>query len=531
MSQVESAVHEEPAVGEAQTVSATGSHWLWPGILTVVAVVAILGLFLETGVSMVSIWWRSDTFAHGFVIVPISAYLIWADRRYLAGLKPCPSYPGLLLLFGLGFTWFLAKLVDVQVVQQYSMVAMIPVTVLTLLGWQVTRAMLFPLAFLLFAVPVGEALIYPMMELTAKFTIIALKLTGLPVYAEGTFITIPSGRWSVVEGCSGIRYLIASVTLGCLYAYVMYRSLWRRLVFVALSILVPIIGNWLRAFMIVMIGHLSDMRLAVGVDHILYGWVFFGLIIGLLFFVGAFWREDTDRSPAAVTPEGAVQDARTIASTKWIPVFMGVLIVSALWPGVAYRLESAPQEVQPVAINTPAVAGPWRLEPGMSWNWKPHYIGADAEMSAAYRNAESGATVGIFLEYYKRQRQGAELVNSRNLMVVQKHKIWRNVGEHSITVTVAGEPIEVRVTRLRSADTNLLVWHWLWIGEHYVSNPYLAKLYEVKTKLFGSRSDGAAIIVVTEYEDNKAPPAAALQQFLDDMLPSIETALNDAGGS
>jgi len=531
VSQVEPAVNGENAAAEARTMAITGGPWFWPGILTAVAFMAILGLFWETSVSMVSIWWRSDTFAHGFLIVPISAYLIWMERHYLAGLKPRPLYPGLLLLFGLGVTWLLAKLVDVQVVQQYSMVAMIPATVLTLLGWQAARAMLFPLAFLLLAVPVGEALIYPMMELTAKFTIIALKLTGLPVYAEGTYITIPSGRWSVVEGCSGIRYLIASITLGCLYAYVMYRSLRRRLLFVALSIIVPIIGNWLRAYMIVMIGHLSGMRLAVGVDHILYGWVFFGLIIGLLFFAGSFWREDTSRSSAVVTPEGTIQDGKMPASVKVIPAFIGVLVVISLWPVAAYRLESAPQEARAVAVKSPAIAGPWQLEPGMSWNWKPHYVGADAEVSALYRDADSGAAVGVFIEYYNRQRQGAELVNSRNLMVVQKHKIWRNVGEQTITVTLAGKPIKVRVTRLRSPDTNLLVWHWLWIGEHYVSNPYVAKLYEVKAKLFGTRTDGAAIIVVTEFEDKEAPSAATLQRFLDHMLPSIEATLNNAWGS
>ena len=58
------------------------------------------------------------------------------------------------------------------------------------------------------------------------------------------------------------------------------------MLFVALSVIVPIVANGLRAYMIVMIAHLSDMKLALGVDHLIYGWVFFGLVMLLLFWVG-----------------------------------------------------------------------------------------------------------------------------------------------------------------------------------------------------------------------------------------------------
>ena len=60
----------------------------------------------------------------------------------------------------------------------------------------------------------------------------------------------------------------------------------------AASIVVPIVANWLRAYLIVMLGHLSGNKIATGVDHFIYGWVFFGVVIGLLFWVGAFFRED-----------------------------------------------------------------------------------------------------------------------------------------------------------------------------------------------------------------------------------------------
>ncbi len=96
----------------------------------------------------------------------------------------------------------------------------------------------------------------------------------------------------MVEGCSGLRYLIASITLGVLYAYLTYRSWKRRLLFSIAAMIVPIFANSGRAYMIVMIAHLSDMKLALGVDHYIYGWVFFGIVMLLLFWIGSFWRED-----------------------------------------------------------------------------------------------------------------------------------------------------------------------------------------------------------------------------------------------
>ena len=79
------------------------------------------------------------------------------------------------------------------------------------------------------AVPFGEALVPKLMDWTADFTVAAVKLSGVPVYREGTHFVIPSGQWSVIEACSGIKFLIASLMGGSLYAWLMYRSPGRRL--------------------------------------------------------------------------------------------------------------------------------------------------------------------------------------------------------------------------------------------------------------------------------------------------------------
>ena len=276
----------------ADTLPATSaSRWRVAAGLTLGLLIALVGVFWPTFYSMVEVWNRSETFTHGYLIFPISAWLIWRQRAHLSNIVPYSDWRGLILLALAGGAWLLADAGSVKIGAQYALIAMLIAAVWAVLGVQVVRTLFFPLMFLFLAVPVGEFLMQPLMNFTADFTVAALQLTGIPVYREGTFFSVPSGDWSVVEACSGLRYLIASITLGALFAYLTYRSWRRRAIFTLAAFIVPVLANGARAYMIVMIGHLSNMQLAVGIDHYIYGWVFFGLVMLLLFWIGSFWRE------------------------------------------------------------------------------------------------------------------------------------------------------------------------------------------------------------------------------------------------
>lgn len=493
----------------------------WPQAAwwTVGAVVALLALFHGTVASTVAIWMRSETFAHGWLIFPISAWLIWKRRQGLANVAPVPDARGLVLLALLGLVWLAASVARVLVVQQLAVVAMIPALVFTLLGAEVTRRLSFPLAYLLLAVPMGEFLIPPLMDFTADFTVAALQLTGIPVYREGTFFTIPSGNWSVVEGCSGLRYLIASFTLGTLYGYLTYRSLKKRLLFALVSVVVPILANGLRAYMIVMIAHLSDMKLALGVDHYIYGWVFFGLVMMLLFWIGSFWREDKDvPADAAPGPASSVPAPRAL-----FPMLSASAAVVAVFPAWGAALEARAPTDLAVRLEAPPAQRGWQKD-AVFTDWRPHYQGADRVVAQAYRKGDH--RVLLVFAYYRYQRQDAELVNSQNVMVRQKHPVWSNVGE--ALRQRSGVPGEVMETKLRSAAQRLLVWQWHWLNGPLTVDPYWAKFYEARARLLGRWDDAAAVILASPYEERPEEAAAALEEFVRDMGPAAHRALAQA---
>ena len=285
-------------ISSAYTVS---SHWIKVMSLLLVSWVALLAAYSSTALSLVNTWSRSDTYTHGFLILPASGYLVWRKRHQLAVLVPRLNLWALLLLGGLATIWLVGHLTSVLVIQQLALVAMMGGVVWSLVGTTVTRRLLFPLAFLFFAVPVGADLVPLFQDFTASFTVTALRMSGVPVLWEGRYLTTPSGSWHVAEACAGIRYLLAAVSLGVWFAGMVYRSWTRRLLFILAATLVPILANWLRAYGIVLFGYLVDHQLAAGVDHVLYGWLFFGVVMFLLFVVGLSLREPG----TAQVPEGS----------------------------------------------------------------------------------------------------------------------------------------------------------------------------------------------------------------------------------
>ena len=488
---------------------------------------ALVLVFYQTVESMVAIWWRSETFTHGFLIAPIVIWLIWEKRQELARLVPRPQYIALLPLLLFGFFWLFGQVMDAAVVQQIALIGILVSGLWAILGTPVVWAIAFPLAFLFLAVPIGEGLIPVLMEFTADFTVGLLKLTGIPVYREGLFFTLPSGNWSVVEGCSGVRYLIASVTLGCLFAYLSYQSLMKRGLFIAASFIVPVIANGLRAYMIVMIGHLSSMKLATGVDHLIYGWVFFGLVMFVLFAVGSIWR-DHQSSVESETPVS--QDDSVVPQTKanLYTSAAVVLLLACVWPFTAYLIDNQQSLTAIAPLKAPTGSDGWEQQNNESWQWRPVVKGVDGELHQFY--SRDGITVSIYTGQYLTQNQNKELINSQNVFVVQKSPDWRIVGRSKVALNLAGDTVEVDQAHIKGSGSNLLTLRWYRLGDKYTANPYIGKLLGGVAKLTFARRDGAYITVTTRIDDEANLPFDTLQDFINTMLPGLEAQLDLVAG-
>ena len=271
-------------------------------LLFAVITLLVLAVLWPTSRSMIEIWKQSSAYGHCYLVIPVAVWMAWRESAALASVPLRPFWLGLVVIAATGFVWLLGELASVAALTQFAAIGLVAATVLTVFGRTWARQLAFPLGFLFFAVPFGEGLLPILMEWTADVTVGALRVTGIPVYREGNYFILPSGAWSVVEACSGVRYLIAAFMVGCIFAWLQYRASIKRVVFVCLALAVALVSNWLRAYAIVLMGHVSNNRIGTGdVDHNLFGWLIFGAAMFGLFSIGMRWSDregDSTSSPA-----------------------------------------------------------------------------------------------------------------------------------------------------------------------------------------------------------------------------------------
>ncbi|MYN25113.1 exosortase A [Duganella levis] len=486
-----------------------------------VVLVAMLAMHLPTVRSIVTLWLRSATFNHGFLILPVAGWLIWRQRAHVQGVAQRPWPAGLLLLTMLGAVWMLSEVANVQVLQQYCLVLMGIATVATVLGRALAAAIAFPLAYTLLAVPFGEVLMPALIDFTAHFTVTLLRLFGIPVFHENNFISLPSGNWAVADACSGLRYLIASVALGMLYAGVNYRSTRKRLVFIAISLVLPIIANGLRACMVVLIGHWSDMKLAAGIDHLIYGWIFFGMVMAMLFWCGVYWRdaELPPPAPAATAPTLPVTPPAQFAGMA-----IAVIVISAIWPLLAAYILRAPVDATPgPSLTLAAAPAPWHASAMRPGDWHMPHKGQPQRISRNY--SDGRRTVSLQLTWYRHQYEGYELLAQVQRPVLSGVPQWEEVGARQRTVLIATRRLAIRESIEQSASDKLLVWRWYRQDGVELASPQMLKLMLAKAKLSGGNDGGAEVVLASAYDDQPATAETAMRDLLAAMLPAIDQGL------
>lgn len=444
------------------------------------ALAIVLALYTPTLLTMVGTWLASETFTHAFLILPISLWLVWDNRDKLRGLSAQPDGRVLWLTLPVGAGWLLAWLVDVNVVQQLVMVTLIILVLWSILGHQLTRRLWFPLFFLFFAVPMGEGLIPTMMDFTAASTVWMIQQTGIPVYREGLYFSLPSGNWSVVKACSGIRYLIASMTLGVLYAYLSYRSPLRRGLFVLVSIIVPIVANTLRAYGIVMLGHLSGMTLATGVDHLVYGWLFFGIVVALMFWIGSYFRDDLDESHAGDVDAPVLAENQRVSAGRLAWSVIRSAGVVTIWPLAAVAIASTQSVIVPLATPV-APSSDWTVvqEPP---DWQPD-ASVSGQSSVWFRRGED--SVGVFWQYRASTDDRGEVIGSARRFVLANDD-WRVIEWRSVALALPASGGQVSAAASRIADRRdqqLVVVSLYTLGGRATASDVVAKLIQAQVQL------------------------------------------------
>lgn len=281
----------ETAIGSAQRSGAIDrlpEAWRTPLLAMTVAVLVLLTMAAREWGEMLHQWWNIDTYNHILLIPFIIAWLVAMKLDALAKLEPRPWLPGIgLVAAGLGL-WLVGRVTDINLIAHAGAVGAVQGVVVAMLGQRVSLLLALPIGFAAFLVPFGDEIIPPLQMITADIAIALTLWSGIPAVIDGIYIDTPVGLFIVAEACSGVKFLIAMVTLAVLLCFTRFESWVRRAVLMIAAIVVPIIANGIRAWGTIFIAQSQGVEFAAGFDHIFYGWIFFAIVVALV--LAGAWR-------------------------------------------------------------------------------------------------------------------------------------------------------------------------------------------------------------------------------------------------
>ncbi|HET6605724.1 MAG TPA: exosortase A, partial [Rhodopila sp.] len=298
-------------------------------------------IFHQEVAAAVHTWDASTAYNHCFLIIPIFLYLLW-DRRFdLIGIRVRPTWRALPLGIPLAVAWLAAERLGIMEGRQLIAVSFAQVLFFSILGPELWKRMAGPLLYLYFLVPFGEFLTTRLQDITTEFVRYGLMVLNIPAYIDGYVIEIPQGTFLIAEACAGLRFLIASIAFGCLYAILMYRSPVRRGLFIAASIAVPIVANGFRALGIVYLGYLLGSAQAAATDHVLYGWIFFSIVILILIALGLPFRQDELPYRKPVSARERLAERLPFQMRRMVLAAIALLLLAGIGPSIAGILSRA----------------------------------------------------------------------------------------------------------------------------------------------------------------------------------------------
>ena len=470
-----------------------------------IVLATFLFCYIQAITELVSFWKQSYVYSYGFLIPAISLYLVWLNKKKLKGIHLIPDY-----LFGLPFMlcglllFILGNRSGVLVIESLSIIVTISGMVLLIFGKRYFLALLFPITYLLFMIPIWDSLMvrlqFPFQNFTAFTAAHLLQLSGVPVYRNAIFLELPNITLEVANVCSGINNLIAVLAIALPLAYVSLKSWPRRIVLVIGGIVIAALSNGLR---VAMIGFLSYNGISVtlhGPGHILQA-MFVSFVGFIVLFIGSWILSDRhSESAISLEPEPISQgnnDSHPCNTINQRICFLaaGILFIAGMYINF---VNPSPVPLRSDLKLFPYEIGAYRGSDVSVDHNISEMIHPDVEKERIYKTA-SGREVNLYIGYLESQKQGKELVN------------YKSAGFHNgascenITIN-ANRTVKINKVLSQKDGTSKVIYFWYDLSGTIVADRYYAKMQTAFDAVFKQRSNGAFIMISSTVDKSKDDP-------------------------
>lgn len=382
-------------------------------IAAICAFLFVVGLsFQSTFESLHTIWTQNnETYSHGYILIIFVFYVLYVERQRFS---LNPSVFAIPMGVGIGAIWLASDAVQVQLIQQMLIPVILAALLVATIGFRQTIKTWVPIVGLYLAIPIMDVFLNPLQDLTTWAVTQGVRAAGITAYIEQYDIHIPYGTLRIADGCAGLNYMLAGLSVGLFYAFLNLRRKRDIALGIGLMIILSLVGNWIRVFALVMIAYDSQMQSSLVDDHGFFGWVIFAiLIIGYFFFMEFYSRKvDKTVKVSADKPRSTSYFERVRAAVLVSLTGLGI----AIFPFLGQNPVAGEQYVANV-IQIPqtenALASFQLNDDASLQQWGAKYVGSDAVQFYS-TTLEDGSRATLLVASYFTQQQGKELVYYAN---------------------------------------------------------------------------------------------------------------------
>lgn len=494
------------------------------GILVAVFIFA----YFETILSFFRTWSGRDDYSHGFLIPFISLYFVWHKRDELRNIPIEPNIIGGWILTIIGGLMLLTGYIgSVIMVQQISILIVIPGIVLTLLGTNYLKALILPLTYLIFMIPpildlVIDNIHWPFQLFSATMAAKLLEFMKVPVFLHAQYLELPNITIEVANVCSGVRYLLSIVAISIPLAFFTQRKTLLRLLFVASAIIIGILINPLRIALICIWTYYTGGDVH-GPSHIFQGFFVSQVGFVILFILAwVFSKIPSNKMKISQKNKDIIKNSFTINTNRFNKAWITVIISFAILGGLIFFYAPKAVSLKAPLNNIPLIIGEWIGEDVNKSKNSFDIQRADYELRRIYRNS-SEREIELYIGYFEFQKQDKKFIHYK------LQSLYDNAEEMSIPMESNGF-VQVNKTVAKEGFQNSLILYWYDLNGKIIANNYKAKFITAIDGLIHRRTNGAIIIVSGNlpHPDEIQKVLSEEVEFVQRILPVLKSHFPDS---